>query len=109
MNGMDGLKRWRCKNGHVLGVVQRVRLSPGVRVTRLVLFRQAIDVSLDGQMEEVDVLANVEGTTLDVRCSACGETRSWYIGEEGMERLLRKVASGRSPVSREREADDDQA
>lgn len=89
---MAEVKVWRCENGHGLGVVQRTK-SGGHWLTRLALFRQAID-SQDEHLVEVDVIATVEGTTLDVRCSVCGATRSWFMGEAAIAKLLEKV-SGR--------------
>lgn len=92
---LDGQKRWKCENGHVLGVVQREKVSVGNSrrwITRLLLFRHAIDLQ-SGQMAEVDVAAHVEGTVFDVRCdvAGCGAVRSWYIGEEMMEMLVEKM------------------
>jgi len=101
MNAMlDGSKQWKCPGGHVLGVVERVRVtdersaSPAARqarhVSRLLLFRQAIDA--DCEMD-VDVIAAVEGTALNVRCSICGGVRPWYIGVDALERLIERVNS----------------
>lgn len=73
------IKVWKCTNGHALGQV--VRNGSGVR--QLLLYRQA--ASEEG---EVDVLAVVEGYVADVRCSLCGEVRTWVPGQEAMERLL---------------------
>jgi hypothetical protein len=92
---LDGKKQWKCENGHVLGVVQREKVSQGERrvwITRLLLFRHAIDLQ-SGQMAEGDVAARVEGTVFDVRCdvAGCGAVRSWYIGEEMMEMLVEKM------------------
>jgi hypothetical protein len=91
-DGLDGMKQWKCKNGHVLGVIQRVKTGNG-HVTRLMLFRDAIDLKANGQAKEIDVIANIEGTTLDVRCSVarCGEVRSWFMGEDAMERLVEQM------------------
>lgn len=85
---MDG-KAWKCGNGHVLGMVERVKAG-GHHVARLSLYREAIDLSANGRMAEVDVMAVVEGTTLDVRCSVpgCGSVRSWYMGEDAIKRLV---------------------
>lgn len=84
MIALDGLKQWKCPSGHVLGVVQRVRAGKG-HVSRLLLFRQAIDADCQA---DVDVIAAVEGTALNIRCSVCGEVRPWYIGQDAIERLL---------------------
>jgi hypothetical protein len=66
------LKPWRCRRGHVLGMVERVRVN-GRHVDRLLLYRRAI-VEGDGTVE---VMAVVQGTVLDVRCSICGAVRTW--------------------------------
>jgi hypothetical protein len=88
MNGLDGLKQWRCPNGHILGVVERASFTTQAghrgHVSRLLLYRQAIGVDLEN---EVDVIAVVEGTAPFVRCSICGEVRAWYIGADALERL----------------------
>lgn len=83
---MSEARRWRCKNGHTLGVTRRARVD-GHHVTRLELFRQAVGEDL----EAVDVMAVVEGTVLDVRCSVCGATRTWVVGSAALERLLDDV------------------
>ncbi len=60
--------------------------------TRLLLFRQAIDQE-PGYLQDVDVIAVIEGTTLDVRCSVpgCGASRTWWIGEAAMEKLMERT------------------
>lgn len=93
---MDGdlarMKQWLCPGGHVLGVVQRTKVNGregrSYHVSRLMLFRQAVDLSVEAG--DVDVMAVVEGTTLDVRCSVCGEARTWWMGADAMERLVEK-------------------
>ena len=89
MNTLNGLKQWRCPRGHVLGIVERVRRTNGrgqsYHVSRLMLFRQAINVDYAA---EVDVMAVVEGTALDIRCSVCGEVRAWYMGADALEGLM---------------------
>lgn len=91
MGTNDGqiLKPWKCKNGHTLGVVQRIEVSREFegkplryRTTRLMLYRHAVDLSAEAPAE-VEVMANVEGTTMDVCCDVdgCGAVRSWFVGE----------------------------
>ena len=82
---MDGLKQWKCDNGHVLGVIQRVKAESG-HVARLMLFRHAIDLNGNGHLEDVDVIANIEGTTLDVVCDVekCGKKRTWFISADAV-------------------------
>ncbi len=91
---LDGLKQWKCKNGHVLGVVERVKVGKR-HVSRLMLFRHAIDLARL-QPEEVDVIGALEGTMLHIRCDipGCGEVRPWEIGQDAYERLV-EVFDGR--------------
>ena len=86
---MDGtlgnLKVWKCGKGHVLGLVRRDRNKTKEQrefwVSRLMLFRQALDETED--VEQADVIALIEGTTLDVKCSVpgCGRARTWWTRE----------------------------
>lgn len=102
---MDGklgkLKQWTCANGHVLGVIRRDRdVTENGRefwVSRLMLFRQAVDLEAV-KAENVDVMALIEGTTLDVRCSVsgCECSRTWWAGSDALERLVERT---RSPLS----------
>jgi hypothetical protein len=98
---MDETKPWKCRNGHVMGVV--VRNGSGVR--QLLLYRQAVNLTprppspstISGQApdgkdeEEVDVMAIVEGHVMDVRCSICECLRTWVPGEEALRKLLERV------------------
>ncbi len=97
----DTLTPWKCRNGHTLGVVQRAEVSRQFggrrvryRTMRLLLYRHAVDLSA-ATPEEVEVIANVEGTTLDVRCSCCDAVRSWIEGEEALAAMLRALAERR--------------
>jgi len=96
-----GVKEWHCKNGHLLGLVKRVRIKlpdgMALHVSRLLLFRQAVDREAVN-LEEIDVIAAVEGTALEIRCSVCGEVRPWYIGADAMERLIEKIG-GTPPLA----------
>lgn len=94
---MDGAlhKLWKCKNGHALGVVMREEvLNTGDRkkyhITRLWLFREAREVVTDEVIAhfDTDVMAKVQGTAEDIRCSCCGEVRTWWIGEAALERVV---------------------
>jgi hypothetical protein len=92
---LDGLKQWKCKNNHLLGIVEQVQVSSNgskYHVSRLILFRQAIDLDPKSTMSlaDVDVIGNIEGTVMDIRCSVpgCGEVRTWWMGEASLERFL---------------------
>ena len=72
------------------------RNTSGIRM--LLLYRQATtppSIPLhpqDGEGgEEVDVMAVVEGYAADIRCSLCGEIRTWVPGEEALEHLLKQM------------------
>lgn len=91
---LNDVKEWKCPNGHVVGLVKRVKTQVGksdLHISRLLLFRQAVDREAM-RPENVDVIAAVEGTALEIRCSVCGEVRPWYIGQDALERLLEKIA-----------------
>jgi hypothetical protein len=83
---MEDLRTWRCQNGHGLGVVKR----NGSGMYQLLLYRHA--VATDGVDDvQVDVMAVVEGSVMDIRCEICGEMRTWVIGQAALERLLEMV------------------
>jgi len=74
--------------------------SPGPS-PQAALVERGEEVAARRELEaEVDVMAVVEGWVADVRCSICGEMRTWVPGQEAMERLLknyaREIASRRS-------------
>lgn len=102
MINTDGLKQWTCKNGHVLGIIQRDGQN-GAPARRLLLLRHAIDKAAEAGMEEVDVVACIEGTTYDVRCDVpgCDQVRTWMIGEDAIERLLERVQGDRGKGAEE--------
>ena len=96
---MSEMKAWRCKHGHVMGQVRRN--GSGVRV--LLLYREALTAPspalphFEDKMEEgdktveVDVMAVVEGYVADVRCSICGDVRTWVPGEEALRALIERA------------------
>ena len=77
---MSDMQRWKDKNGHVLGLIK----NEGHGSKRLALLREAMDAS---EAEPGEVMAVVDGA--DVRCSICGEMRTWVPGEAALRRLLR--------------------
>ena len=85
---------WKCKNGHLLGIVQRNRKGSA----RLILYRSAID-GLAGEPAQVDVIAVVEAA-VDIRCSICDEMRAWAPNQESFERLMGHYA-GRKGIHAE--------
>lgn len=88
---------WRCPDGHVLGlvVVRKVRDGTGKgfrRVFRLLkLHEPLVDWPEDNtRVPADDVDCEIEGTVHGIKCKAdgCGERRSWWQGEEALERLV---------------------
>lgn len=87
---MDEIRTWKCENGHVLGQITR----NGRGVTRLLLYREAINYELVGSVgsethpTEVDVMAVIEGYAADITCSVCGRVRSWVPGAEALRKMI---------------------
>jgi hypothetical protein len=84
---MDEMKVWKCSQGHVLGLVRR----NGSGVTQLMVYRQAVDMESE-EPAAPEVMAVVEGTVFDIRCSVCEAVRTWVPGERALERLLERLA-----------------
>lgn len=80
---MDELKAWQCRNGHVLGQVKR----NGRGIRQLLLYRRAVDLGAE-RPEEVEVMGYLEGTMERIRCSCCGEVRTWEMGREAVEKVV---------------------
>jgi hypothetical protein len=94
---MDDMKRWKCEDGHVLGVIERVPAMTNqgrVHITRLMLFRAAVSVDDGESLGDVEVFGRVEGTMQDIRCSCCGRMRTWWIGADALERFIEKRSKG---------------
>lgn len=79
---MNDLMPWKCKSGHVLG--QSGRNGRGIR--QVIIYREAIDLEKLG--DAPDVLLVAEGLVMDVRCSICGEMRTWVPGEEAIQKII---------------------
>lgn len=96
---MSDVKAWKCEHGHVLGQV--VRNGRGIR--RLLLYREAIGEQsfeqLDEELPEVDVIAMIEGYAADVRCSICGNVRTWVPGQEAIDRLVEMAVNRHKAIS----------
>lgn len=77
-------KEWKCKNGHALGMVERVK-SGERYMSRLSLLPGAVD------------RVSMQGATLRVRCSTpgCQAERAWIIGEAELDALIEKVTAPR--------------
>ena len=90
----DEMVVWRCKNGHVMGVVNR----NGNGVARLLVYRQALDMEAD-KPQAPEVMAVVDGMVLDIRCSVCGDMRTWMPGEVALNELVERVLRRRQAQS----------
>lgn len=79
---MNELKAWTCKSGHILG--QSGRNGAGIR--QVIIYREAMDPKR--LKDAPDVMLVAEGLVMDVRCSICGEMRTWEPGREALRRIL---------------------
>lgn len=86
---------WRCKNGHVMGQVQR----NGRGHSQLYLYRNA--VGYEESPAAVDVIAVLQGSVMDIRCDLCGDVRTWVPGQAEYERLMRHYRKEQELVIRE--------
>jgi hypothetical protein len=101
---LDGLKYWRCKNGHLLGVVGRRQVvMSGVRfhTPLLMIFRMAIDLAV-AKMDSADVAGELYGRMLlgfRWRCSVagCGCAREWHPEEDALDWLFRRYGKVTPP------------
>lgn len=97
---LSGFKQWCDARGHVLGVLERVRVSvkvDGVAARysspQLLLFREAVDMGAEVPAQ-IDVAGTVEGRTLFSlvwKCSVpgCGCIKEWFPEKELMEHFVR--------------------
>lgn len=94
---LDGerFRHWTCGQGHVLGVIERVRMSLQVddmRVryftSRLVLFRNAVDMAAE-RPAEIEVSTSLDGRFLSMMhtCTVCGMMREWHPQKKAAELL----------------------
>lgn len=81
------LKQWQCKT--CLAVLGQVKRN-GRGIRQLLLYRHAVRLT-DDTPAEVDVIACVEGTVMDIRCDACGDVRTWERGQESVMRREPKL------------------
>lgn len=97
MQSLGELKRWKCKNNHVLGVIERIKVSSGAieyHTSKLIIFRTAIDVEAD-PLAEVDAAGSLYGRMLlgfSWTCSVpgCGCVREWHPDEEALDWLRKR-------------------
>lgn len=95
---------WLCPKGHVLGVSRQLVINERGRTWKVdVLYKLRCAIGRDWRDEKLqsvdaeNVDCRMEGTVHDIRCSVCGEKRTWWQGQQSMQRLLTKVLNnGRS-------------
>jgi hypothetical protein len=89
----ERFKHWKCANGHIMGVTERVRVTLRVKDTQLKyysvqlsLFRDAVD-PLAEKRAEIDVTTVLNGRILSMvhRCSVCGDLREWHPEKDVMQ------------------------
>lgn len=78
-------KRWLCKNGHALGVIQ----WNGNKIPQLALYRHAVDLTAE-RPEAVDVIGPLMGQ-MPVRCDVCGEVRFWDLSVDALAGFLHRL------------------
>lgn len=82
------LKPWRCKNKHILGVIQ----INGNEITRLMLYRHAVDDKAE-KPAEVDLMIGPLVGSMPVRCDICDDVKLWDISLESIAYLLSVLSS----------------
>jgi len=73
---MDTGKQWRCKHGHVLGLI----VTNGAGVPQLMVYRHAVDMAADAPAE-VDVMIGPLMGQMPVRCDVegCEDVQVWKV------------------------------
>lgn len=84
---MTETKRWKCKNGHELGMIR----WNGDDIPQLALYRHAVNVSAESPAE-VDVIGVLEGR-MPVVCDVvgCGAVQVWEISAEVLSSMMARM------------------
>jgi len=79
---------WLCRkqDGHVLGLLVEVVMD-GCITENLLFFRNA--VLAEFIESEARIMGRAEGTTHDIECSMCEAERTFWIGKNGVKRLMK--------------------
>jgi hypothetical protein len=77
---------WKCTQGHIMGVIERVKTDHKSTRPRLVLFRGALEP--EEPANHAVPFAKVDSA--EVVCGICGEIRTWFPGDEFIEILKGK-------------------
>lgn len=106
MENLDGkklisLKKWRCDENHILGVIERVEVEVLMDdkstlkyfTTRLRIFRAAVDLRVEIPAE-IEVAGVLDGKMLSMtwKCSmpGCGCIKEWHPDEGALEWLRKR-------------------
>lgn len=95
INDFERFKHWKCDHDHIMGVTERVRVALQVNgttlryyTTRLLIFREAVDMSVDVPAE-IEVAGFGDGRILSIvwKCSVpgCGCVREWHPEKDVVE------------------------
>lgn len=100
---LDGMKHWKCKNGHVMGAYERATVDAKIEhrtiryhSVKLIIFRQAIDMDSE-PLVDVDAAGTIFGRMLlgfSWKCSVpgCGCIREWNPDDEALDWLRKRFA-----------------
>lgn len=83
---MSDLVEWRCKAGHVLGLMKR----DSSKAWRLLLYREALDMSAGATHPEVDLVGVVFGDAT-INCSVCDEKLTWIGDPEALRKRAERM------------------
>lgn len=85
---------WRFSCGHIGGEIHVEDARQGStagHVRQLLLYEQSLTIVptvLPGS--EIPLRGRIEGTVRDLRCTICGSTRDWIMGEDALQQLLKR-------------------
>jgi len=106
LDGLVSAKQWKCKKGHVLGLVVRTKEQAKVEsmtvkyhTSKLIIFRNAVDLFVNAN-EAVDAAGQLQGRMLlgfSWKCSVpgCGCIREWNPDDEALDWLKKRFEGSR--------------
>jgi len=79
---------WMCqkKHGHALGLLVEIAMD-GCISENLLMFRNAVVTEFINS--EARIMSRAEGTTHNIECSMCEAERTFWIGKNGVKRLVK--------------------
>jgi hypothetical protein len=82
---------WCCKQGHVMGEVKKLK-TRDAQERALMLYERSVErTSLPTEIPALR--GRVVGTMHGIRCTICGSSRDWIIGEDAIQELLKHVTA----------------